>query len=284
MRIILSLLLILSLSYNASAQDKPAYQLFDIKGKKSSYKKMIRACQDADVVFFGELHNNAIAHWLQYEIVKDLGKERELILGAEMFEADNQQQLTDYVKGRIDAKALDSTARLWNNYSTDYAPLVNYAKENNLDFIATNIPRRYANLVYRGGFEALDTLSEQEKGWIAPMPFYYDPELPSYKNMLTMMGEHSSPTMPMAQASKDVTMAYFIAQNHTTGKLFIHFNGSYHSDDHEGIVWYLLRSNPDLKIVTITTKEQENITQVEEENSEKADFIIVVDKDVTHTY
>jgi uncharacterized iron-regulated protein len=29
--------------------------------------------------------------------------------------------------------------QLWSNYQTDYRPLVDFAKENNLRFIATNI-------------------------------------------------------------------------------------------------------------------------------------------------
>ncbi|MEZ4981018.1 MAG: ChaN family lipoprotein [Saprospiraceae bacterium] len=48
---------------------------------------------------------------------------------------------------------LDSTARLWSNYKTDYAPLVDFAKENDLQFVATNIPRRYASLVYMNRFD-----------------------------------------------------------------------------------------------------------------------------------
>ena len=47
-------------------------------------------------------------------------------------------------------------ARLWNNFKTDYKPLVDFAKDNNLKFIATNIPRRFASLVFKGGFEVLE--------------------------------------------------------------------------------------------------------------------------------
>jgi uncharacterized iron-regulated protein len=47
---------------------------------------------------------------------------------------------------KLDQKQLDSTARLWKNYKTDYKPLVDFAKENYFDFIATNMPRRYASV------------------------------------------------------------------------------------------------------------------------------------------
>jgi len=220
LKILIINLLILSV-LNVSAQPKPAYNLFTAKGKKINYGKMLRLAEKGDMLLFGELHNNPIAHWLQFEVTKDLHNSRELVLGAEMFESDNQQALTDYIEGRIDTKSLDTLARLWKNYNTDYAPLVNFARSNGLNFIATNIPRRYANLVFRHDFAALDTLPANEMRWIAPLPIDYDPELPGYKNMLTMMGHNMSETFPKSQAIKDATMAHFIPQNYKDGQLFI---------------------------------------------------------------
>lgn len=266
------------------AQQKPAYILYNAKGKKVSYKKMIKQLAKKDIVLFGEYHNNAIAHWLQLTVTKDLGKARTLVLGAEMFEADNQQPLNDYLTGKINGKGLDTAARLWNNYKTDYAPLVDYAKENKLPFIATNIPRRYASMVSKKGFEVLDTLSSLEKTWMAPLPMDYDASLPGYVKMLEMMGGHGGANMPKAQASKDATMAYFILQNYKPGSLFIHFNGAFHSDNYDGINWYLKRKRPELKYGTITTVSQKNIKSLLDENKGKADFIICVDADMTNTY
>lgn len=266
------------------AQQKPAYILYNADGKKVSYKKMIKQLAKSDIVLFGEYHNNAIAHWLELAVAKDLSKSRDLIFGAEMFEADNQQALNDYLAGKITAKGLDSAARLWNNYKTDYAPIVNFAKEKNAPFIATNIPRRYASLVSKKGFEALDTLSALEKTWMAPLPMDYDASLPGYVKMLEMMAGHGSPNMPKAQASKDATMAYFILQHFKPGSLFIHYNGAFHSDNFDGINWYLKRKQPALKYATISTVSQKNIKELLAENKGKADFIICVDEDMTNTY
>ena len=278
------LMVAMLLNIHLFAQRKPAYNLFNANGSKVHYGKMLRIAEKGDVLLFGELHNNPIAHWLQYEVTKDLLERRDLILGAEMFEADNQQALTDYIEGRIDAKALDTLDRLWNNYKTDYAPLVNFAKANDLKFIATNIPRRHANLVFRHDFAALDTIADSEKSWIAPLPIEYDPELPGYKNMLTMMGGGRGETFPKAQAVKDATMAHFILQNYTDEQLFIHYHGTYHTDNFEGILWYLQRQRPDLKYVTISTVEQADVKKLEDEHKGKADFILVVDKNMTKTY
>lgn len=278
--IMLSCLFVIS----AFAQDKKAYQLFDKNGKKTTYSKLLKATLNTQVVLFGEYHNNSVAHWLQLELTKDVSEKKPVVLGAEMLEADNQKQLDLYLKGEINQEQLDSTARLWSNYKTDYKPLVDFAKDNNITFIATNIPRRYASMVSKKGFEALETLTDEEKSWIAPQPIPYDANLPGYVEMMKMMGEHTSPNMPKAQASKDATMGYFIFKNLKDNSVFIHYNGTYHSDNFEGINWYLLQQNPDLKIITIATVEQKDLSKLEKEYYNKADFILVIDEDATKTY
>ncbi len=97
-------------STETMAQQKSPYTLFDANGKKVSYAKMIRKLKELDIVLFGEYHNNAIAHWLQLKVTKDLHTERQLVLGAEMFEADNQETLNQYLAGKLSAKGLDSNA------------------------------------------------------------------------------------------------------------------------------------------------------------------------------
>lgn len=266
------------------AQDKKAYQLFDKNGKKTSYEKLLKAAAKTEVVLFGEYHDNAISHWLQLELTKDIAEKRAVVLGAEMIEADNQKQLNQYLKGEINQKQLDSTARLWPNHKTDYKPLVDFAKDKNVPFIATNIPRRYASLVSKKGFEALQTVTAEEKSWMAPQPILYDANLPGYVEMMKMMGEHASPNMPKAQAIKDATMAYFIQSNIQKDAVFIHYNGSYHSDNFEGINWYLKKYQPKVQILTISTVEQKDLKTLEKENYNKADYILVIDEDVTKTY
>ncbi len=278
------LIIFLCFSTFLFAQHKKAYSIFTASGEEKYYNNILEKIKVSDIVLFGEQHNSAIAHWLQYELTSDLNKSGNLILGAEMFERDNQEELNKYLSGEIDQKGLDTLARLWSNYKTDYKPLLEIAKKENLEFIATNIPRRYANLVFRNGFSVLDTLSSEEKNWIAPLPIAFDPELPTYKNILTMMGDHGTPELVMAQAIKDATMAHFILKNYKEGYLFLHFNGAYHSDYYEGILWYLKREKPKLIYKTISTVTQSQLETLDEEHLGKADFIIVVDENVTTTY
>ena len=284
--------LALGLSLQIFAQDKPAYKVFTSEGKKADYSDIIKACLKADVVFFGELHDDPIAHWLELEVTKSLFAEKgkNLVLGAEMFEADNQLLMDEYLTGVYDATKFEAEVKLWKNYKTDYKPLVELARTNNLRFIATNIPRRYASVVSKKGFEGLDSLAVEAKKYIAPMPFPYDPEVKCYKDMLSMGGmganvpAHVTANLPKAQAVKDATMSHFILSNWSKGSIFIHYNGSYHSSNFEGIVWYLLKSNPALKIVTIEAVQQKEIDAVEKDNINCASFIVAIPASMTRTY
>jgi len=323
----------------ATAQ-KPAYKLFREDGKKVKYEKMAEAAAEADIVLFGEYHTNPISHWIQLELTKDLFEARgeELILGAEMFESDNQLIMNEYMAGQITEAKFEEEARLWKNYKTDYKPLVLLARENDLTFVATNIPRRYANMVFKKGVSSLDSLSDEALSYMAPLPLKYDTSLSCYKQLMgsgtasitktTMpqapmhkspvgdsikskgdtiakmpMGETKMPTgkakMPMsskspmgghgstnladAQAIKDATMSHFLMKYWRPGKLFIHYNGAYHSDEFESMNWFLKQANADLKIVTISTVSQDEIDMLDKESVGKADFIIAVPSTMTQT-
>ncbi len=276
MRQLVTILLLIFL-LTAHAQVLPAYALFDAKGKPLSHKRMLAKAAAADVILFGELHNNSIAHWLQLVMARDLAVRGPLVMGAEMIEADDQSALDRYLHGEVDQAGLDTLARLWKNHRTDYAPLVDFAKERGLPFIACNVPRRYARAVNKGGFAALDTVATAERALMAPLPIAFDPTLPRYVAMLEMMEGHGTPQMVMAQALKDATMAHFIAQHAKTGARFLHFNGSYHSDYHEGIGWYLRRARSDLRQFTIATVTPGQLKTLDAEHIGKADVILCVD-------
>lgn len=283
-------LVVLAFLLIAMKGDIPAYMFFNAEGKRTNFKNLVKEASEADVVLFGEQHNNPIVHWLQLELTKELfdKKQNDLVLGAEMFESDDQLLLDEYLSGKIAAKNFEAEAKIWKNYKTDYKPLVEFAKNHGLNFIGTNIPRRYASLVHKKGFEGLDSLSTDAKELIPPLPVKYDPELKGYKSMLEEMqgmgGAHVNSNLPKAQAIKDATMAHFILKNWEKGKLFLHYNGTYHSENYEGIMWYLKQENPDLKILTISTVDQDTITDLKEEFKNVADFILCVPADMTKTY
>jgi uncharacterized iron-regulated protein len=225
----LFVLVALFIVFVAFKTDKPAWYLFNKEGKDVKYEKMLKEAEDADIVLFGESHDDPISHWMELELTKDLYdlKKEKLVLGAEMFETDTQVILDEYLDSLISTSSFESEARVWPNYKTDYKPLVEFAKNNKLKFVATNVPRRYASLVNSKGFEELDKLSVEAKAFLPPLPIKYDAELNCYKSMLEMegMGSHVTENFPKAQALKDATMAHFILKNWSPGQLLIHYHG-----------------------------------------------------------
>lgn len=273
------------------AQDFKAYQFYDQKGKEIRTDKLIKELAQYDVVFFGENHNSSINHWLQLKITEALYEKKngQIMLGAEMFERDNQSQLNQYLNRKFDAKTLKDSARLWNNYPTDYKPLVDFAKDKKLTFVATNIPRRYASQTSKEGLESLNRLSEKEKTYIAQLPIKVTLDTPGYTEMKAMMGEHAEGTKVMnfiaAQATKDATMAESILKNWQTGKTFIHYNGNYHSKEFGGIYWYIKQKNPTLKMAVISVFESENPElNVPEKEYKPTEFNLIIPADMTKTF
>ena len=278
--IILSILLMIG-----NSQQNRSYVIYNQNGKKVSFKKTIKSLTKSNIILFGEYHDNVISHWLELEIIKELLKSSNICVGAEMFESDIQSTLSQYMKGSIGFEEFQSKSRLWSNYETDYSPIVEFLKKNSIPLYATNIPRKYARMVFKnGGFSALDSLNEIEKSHIAPLPIEFDINLPQYKNMLTMMGDHSSNDIVKAQAIKDATMAYFILKNYKKNSIFFHLNGAYHSDFYEGILWYLKLKNQSIKYKTLSTVNQENVNKLEKENYNRADFIICVNSNIPKTH
>lgn len=272
----------------AFKSDMPAYRIFDKNGKEVSWTEVVNHFKKQDAVFFGELHNNAIAHWLQFELTKALYAENnQLVLGAEMFESDQQVIMNEYLDKKITEKNFEAEMRLWTNYKTDYKPLVDFAMEKNLRFIATNVPRRYASMVSKKGKDELLTLPDEVKKYMCPLPLEADTSLKSYSEMAKMMGgmgHGSGLNMVYAQALKDATMGWFISNNLPAKGILLHYNGAYHSDLFEGIVYYLKKYKPGVKTATITTVQQAKLDKMDEEYRGKADFILAVDEDMTSTH
>lgn len=283
---IIAIIAFASLSF---AQDRPAYQLYNNKGKLAKYDNMIKDLAKADMVFFGEYHTNPISHWMQIEMAKSFYeiKGDKLIFGAEMFESPNQLVLNEYLAGFYpEKKLLPEMTQLWKNYNTDYKPLVEFAKENKLRFVASNIPRRYASMINKGGIEVLKKLSPEAKSLIGPdLVKYFDPEV--YADMKDMMGGHIPPNMlniQTAQASKDATMAHFSVKNFNKGDLYFHMDGSYHSNNKRGIIWWVNKIKPGLNIKSITTlTRSEWDKKTPEERKMIAEYIIVVADNMTQT-
>ncbi len=286
----LQVILMFSVFFMA-AQDKPAYLLYNSKGKTAEYKDMVKDLSKADMVFFGEHHTNPISHWLQLEVTQSLYESvgDKLILGAEMFENGNQLVMDEYLAGFYDEeKMIPEMTQMWKNYKTDYKPLLDFAKEKKIPFIATNIPRRYAAMINKDGKDALKKLSPEAAKMVSPdLLKYYDPNVKAYAEMKDKMGGHVPKNMDniqLAQAAKDATMAHFMLKNYKKPMLFLHYQGSYHSDNDQGIIWWVNKLKPGLDIKSISTITRTDWDKLnDKEKAALADYSIVVPDNMTQT-
>ncbi len=215
------LLLTIFLSTAIFAQQGVAYQVFDKNGKKVSFQKLLSSTHSAEVVYFGELHDDPIAHFLQNEVARYLFTQSKFAIGAEMFELHQQAGLDSLFQSK-DFKTFEKNHKLWSNYKTDYKPLLEWAIQNNINYFASNVTRKYASQVFKSGLSSLDTLSPVEKSFMCPLPFPVDTSLSQYQELIKMgMEMHQSGLQfAQAQAIKDATMGYCIVEElkkHTQG-------------------------------------------------------------------
>ncbi len=283
--------LLCALSLSASAQQAPAaYRLFDKDGKETTYEKMQETAHKADVVFFGEIHNCTMSHWLELKVLESLhASDSQIAVGMEMLEADCQLIIDEYTNGVISSDRFEDECRLWPNYSTDYEPLVYFARAKHLPLVATNVPRRYASVVKDKGLAYLDSLSSDAKRYLPPLPISYvdNEDAKAGFALMGMMGKAKDANpdfMSQAQAIKDATMAWHIAKAMKTSKHMIHFNGTFHSDGHNGIITYLEQYRPNTKTCLLRAVRQEDISQLEDDYLGLADFYICIPEDMTMSY
>ena len=97
-------ILIIIWSVTMTAQQNNLYRIYDADLKPVEYADVVKRASGAEIVFFGETHNSKAAHDLELKMAKDLhaAKGGKLVIGAEMFEADNQLVVDEYLAGFFD--------------------------------------------------------------------------------------------------------------------------------------------------------------------------------------
>ncbi len=267
------------------------FSVFNGKASPSSFNEIIEAAAGADVLFFGEYHDDAVAHAIQAEafrrIVERYSPKRKVILSLEMFERDVQIVVDEYLASLITENHFLLSSRPWGNYKTDYRPLVELAKEKGLQVIAANAPRRYVNMVSRGGRVKLDGLSRDAKAFLAPLP-YAEASAEYSRRFKELMGSSAEASMGLdnilsSQSLWDATMAYWISQGleRNKGALVIHLNGGFHTAYRLGTVEHLLNYSPRSKAVVITMRYEENFKNFDKaKHADLGDFVVLTDASV----
>lgn len=272
-----------------SLDDDTPYAIYEVAD--SRYIDLPTLVQDlttADVVFFGEYHDDPVTHRLEYELLRRLGASREqVVLGLEMFGRDVQGVLGEYVSGEISEEEFLRTSRPWPNYAADYRPMVALAKERGWDVIATNLPQALASGIARGGLQSLETLPADQRRFAAaeiecPTGAYWERFVEAITESADSSGhvavsEDDPMFRPMfeAQCARDEAMAETIAAVSGQGSLVYHVNGAFHSDYRLGIVPRLLRRRNGLEVRVISAIPIEDLSAPDlEEYLDRADYLI----------
>lgn len=269
-----------------SQANPETYRVYDSKGNPATLIQVIDAIGANDVVFLGEQHDDSVCHALQFEIFKSVSEKysvnRKITLSLEMFERDVQMVVNEYLAGLITEKKFMDDSRPWGNYKTDYRPLVELAKEKKYTVVAANAPRRYVNMVSRGGREKLNALSKEAREFLPPLPYAQASEAYS-KKFKALMG-----SAPEAQAGLDnilssqslwdAGMAYNVSQHIVKDGIVVHLNGAFHTESRLGTVEHLLKYKPKTKVLVVTMRYEDDFKNFnKDKHTGIGDFVILTD-------
>ena len=238
-------------------------------GRTIAFSQMADAAARADVVFFGEQHDDAETHRAELALLTAIGERRtNVVLSLEMFERDVQPLVNAYLSGTLSEADFREQSRPWPNYGADYRPLVELAKAKKWPVVASNVPRRLASMVSRRGLPAVDSLVPAERALVAAELLC--PKDQYYTNFVEVMGGgHGGASQPgapspmsnmtdlfyQAQCIKDETMAESIAAARTkagSDAIIVHFTGSFHTDFGLGTAARVRRRSPDAKTIVVS--------------------------------
>jgi uncharacterized iron-regulated protein len=267
------------------------YKIYNTHTKQlTTVEQIATDCKDADVLFFGEEHNDSACHYMEHVIFEALHKQygEKIALSLEMFETDNQVALNDYLAGFIPEDRLTKDVRLWSNYK-DYRPMIEYAKQNSIQVIAANPPRRYVSMVSRRGMKSLDSLSKESKKFLPPLP--YDTLTGRYREKFADIMKGSpggtSPNIYYSQSLWDAGMSYSIYNywKKNKDKKIFHCVGRFHCDEKLGTLAQLQKRKSGLKILNISSFSDSSFANPDwDKFSNLGDYIIMTDPELKKTF
>lgn len=262
-----SMLCLAMIPTGTAAASADAY--FYAGGQEMDSQEAAQYLKEYDVIMFGEYHDQHSIHVAENEFFRAMHEiSPQLALSMEMLERDGANDFDRYLRGELTEDEMKQRVRLWDNWDTDYRPMAEYARENGLDVISSNIPRYLAAHYAKSG--TLDGVKPADRPFLPAQHVINKNEY--YARFQETM---SAPGKPMkitgetldryygAQCLKDDTMAESIAryiENNPETKV-IHYQGSFHGNYHLGVAEKLALLRPDLKIAVIAPAESVEETQ-----------------------
>jgi uncharacterized iron-regulated protein len=244
------------------------HRVYDTDTKRwTGLEELAAAAAGADIVFFGEQHDDPGTHAMQRALLEAIGRRRsEVILSLEMFERDVQGVLDRYLAGEVPEDSLDATGRPWPRYRTDYRPAVEWARVHGWPVVAANIPRPIASAVSKVGYPALDSVPAEEHDWFAREMWCRMEDDDYFERFAETMRPHVPGANDdekaaalgryfLSQCAKDETMAESIVRARAASgdsAVVVHLNGAFHSNYALGTAERVRRRLPKARIVVIS--------------------------------
>lgn len=187
-----------------------------------SSQEILRLLASAKVVYLGETHDSLKDHQAQLKIIRELHRQnRKVAIALEMFQRPFQGAIDQYLAGNItEAQLVEQTEyhQRWGFPWEYYAPILRFAKENQLPILALNAPAEVTRKVAREGLESLTT---EERKHIPPASEIRTDNAEYRQMLLAIYQQHASGGLGssagfdrffLAQNLWDETMAETIAQ------------------------------------------------------------------------
>jgi uncharacterized iron-regulated protein len=133
-------------------------------------KEILQQLVKAKVVYLGETHDSAEDQQAQLKIIREMQQQnRKIAIAMEMFQRPFQSAIDNYLAGKLTQEQLVEQTeydRRWRFPWESYAPILRFAKENQLPVLALNTPSEVTRKVASQG---LESLTAEEKKHIPPI-------------------------------------------------------------------------------------------------------------------
>jgi uncharacterized iron-regulated protein len=264
--------------------ERPPFAVDSTVRGPSSWPELAEDLRDADIVYFGESHDDRDQHALEHLVFSEMERhDGPLLLGLEMFQTPFQDALDAYVRGDIDEREMLRRTEYFDRWRYDYtfyAPLWRLCRARGHRVVALNAPAAVSRKVGRTGVASLDA---EERSAIAA-----DVQLgvPAYEERVRaiMNGVHPMPEpqltyMVEAQTVWDETMAESAARALTEAgpgaRMFV-VAGRFHVQGRNGIPDRVARRVPGLRSLIVIGRSVGASDDEPDWTPEACDYVAIV--------
>lgn len=142
----------------SAAESGRGYTVLRVRdGREIAFSQMIGEIKKTTFVLVGEVHDIQAHHRMELDIIRALHESGVPVsIGLEMFRADSQKSLDEWVKGALPLdRFLPVYYDNWRQGWPLYRDIFLYARDHDIPMVGLNIPDRIAEAVAKRGFASL---------------------------------------------------------------------------------------------------------------------------------